>query len=61
MKYDRGKQHYCGTCGKGVSMYSTFYVPIVQKTDKEHRHWVACSYDHAKQIEIRYPIKKGGK
>ena len=53
--------NYCGICGKGVSLYSTFYRPIPQRTDSKHRHWVACSYDHASQIEKRYPLKKGGK
>ena len=57
----KSNNQYCGMCGKGVSLYSLHYRPIPQKTDKMHRHWVACSYDHASQIEKHYPLKKGAK
>lgn len=45
---------YCYICGKAVNLYAgggSFYKGIPQKTLKKYRHWVACSRDHADQIE----------
>jgi len=54
MKFEpsMASNQYCGICGKAVDPnYQTHYRPTPLKTKKAFRHWIGCTYDHAKQIE----------